>query len=409
MTSPLHSDRLPLGRLLALTMAAFITVVTESLPAGLMPQMRAGLAASDAMIGQLITAYALGTLLTAVPLTAATQAWRRRPLLLAAMTGFALANTVTALSTSYMLTLAARFIAGVAAGLLWALAAGYAARMVAPRLQGRAIAVAMAGIPVALSAGLPAGAFAGTELGWRATFGIVSVLALAAIAWIAAAVPDFPGQPRGRGMTLKEVLLLPGVRAVLFVTLAYVLAHNVLYTYIAPFIAPAGLAARLDAVLLLFGVASLASIWLTGMLIDRWLRALVLGSTVLFGASVLVLACFGTVPAVVWAAVAAWGLAYGGVPTLFQTASAQAAGDAADVAQSMIVTIWNLAIAVAGAGGGLLLEAAGPAALPWALLALLAPAWLVAWRARSHGFPPAPRLAGSASGSASAGECRAAG
>ncbi|MBB3222822.1 MFS transporter [Pseudoduganella umbonata] len=392
MSHPPDSARLPLAQLLALTMAAFITVVTEALPAGLMPQMSRGLAVSEAMIGQLVTAYALGTLLTAVPLTAATQAWRRRPLLLGAMTGFAVANTVTALSADFALTLAARFVAGISAGLLWALAAGYAARLVAPHLQGRAIAVAMAGIPVALSLGVPAGAFIGAAIGWRATFGIVTVLALGAVAWIAAAVPDFAGQPRGRGMTLRQVFLLPGVRAVLFVTLAYVLAHNVLYTYIAPFVAPAGLAPRLDAVLLLFGTTSLAGIWLTGMLIDRRLRELVLASTVLFGALVLALALFGTQPAVVWTAVALWGLAYGGVPTLFQTASAQAAGDAADVAQSMVVTIWNLAIAAAGAGGGLLLEMAGPEALPWALLALLIPALAVAWRA-SYGFPPVPRRA----------------
>jgi predicted MFS family arabinose efflux permease len=404
MTPHPVSDRLPLGRLLALTMAAFITVVTESLPAGLMPRMSEGLAVSEAMIGQLVTAYALGTLLTAMPLTAATQAWRRRPLLLAAMTGFALANAVTALSADFALMLGARFVAGIAAGLLWALAAGHAARMVAPRLQGRAIAVAMAGIPIALSLGIPAGAFVGATVGWRATFGIVSALALATSAWIAVAVPDFPGQPGARHMTLKRVFLLPGVPAVLAVTLAYVLAHNVLYTYVAPFIAPAGLAGRLDAVLLLFGAASLAGIWLTGILIDRWLRELVLASTLLFGALVAALACFGTLPAVVWGAVALWGLAYGGVPTLLQTASARAAGHAADVAQSMIVTTWNVAIAAAGAGGGMLLQKAGPAALPWALLALIVPALVIAWRARRHGFPPAPvRAADAAPGRRAAG------
>ncbi|MCJ8355762.1 MFS transporter, partial [Novacetimonas hansenii] len=133
------------------------TILTEALPAGLLPQMGRSLNVSDAMVGQLVTLYAIGSLVAAIPLTSATQGWRRRRLLLLAIGGFAVVNTVTAVSTSYVLTLAARFLAGVSAGLLWALLAGYASRMVAPALQGRAIAVAMVGTPLALSFGIPLG------------------------------------------------------------------------------------------------------------------------------------------------------------------------------------------------------------------------------------------------------------
>ncbi|WP_313388401.1 MFS transporter, partial [Achromobacter aegrifaciens] len=95
-------------------MAGFITILTEALPAGLLPQ---SLAVSQASIGQTVTIYAIGSLVAAIPLVAATQGVRRRPLLLAAIAGFVLANTVTALSSGYVLTLAARFLAGVSAGL----------------------------------------------------------------------------------------------------------------------------------------------------------------------------------------------------------------------------------------------------------------------------------------------------
>ncbi|MPN28675.1 hypothetical protein SDC9_176119 [bioreactor metagenome] len=44
-------------------------------------------------------------------------------------------------------------VAGMGAGLLWALLAGYFTRLVSPQLRGRAIAVAMAGTPLALSVG----------------------------------------------------------------------------------------------------------------------------------------------------------------------------------------------------------------------------------------------------------------
>ncbi|MFB7533821.1 MFS transporter [Streptomyces sp. NPDC056178] len=64
-----------------------------------------------------------------------------------------MANAVTAFSTSYPLTMAARFLAGLVTGLLWALLAGYARGIVAPERRGRAMAVAMVGTPVALSVG----------------------------------------------------------------------------------------------------------------------------------------------------------------------------------------------------------------------------------------------------------------
>jgi predicted MFS family arabinose efflux permease len=378
--------RLPLGGLLALAMAAFVTLLTEILPSGLLPQMAGSLGRSEALIGQLVTAYAVGSLVSAIPLTIATQNWRRRTLLLIAIGGFAVVNTVTAISDSYAVTLVARFVAGMSAGLLWALAAGYAARMVPDHLQGRAIAIAMVGAPLALSLGIPTGTFLGTLLGWRWTFGVMSGLTVLLVFWVLAKVPDFPGQKRGQEFGLTAVFTLPGVRPVLFVVFAYVLAHNTLYTYIAPFLEPAGLKDRTDVVLLVFGLASLLGIWITGALIDRWLRELVLASVALFGFSALALGLAGTVPAVIYGAVAVWGLAFGGAGTLFQTASAKAAGKAADVAQSMLVTTWNLAIAGGGIVGGLLLSGFGVAPFPWVLAALLIATFAVAWGAKSHGF-----------------------
>ena len=173
-------------------------------------------------MGQTITVYAIGSLIAAIPLTAAAQGVRRRPLLLAAIAGFVVANTVTAFSASYGLTMVARFLAGVSAGLLWALVAGYAARMVPEHQKGRAIAVAMVGTPLALSLGVPAGTFLGTLMDWRACFGIMSVLALILMVWVRLRLPDFGGQAKGRQLALSQVFKLPGVRSVLFVVLSLI-------------------------------------------------------------------------------------------------------------------------------------------------------------------------------------------
>ena len=147
------------------------------------------------------------------------------------------------------------------------------------------------------------------------------------------------------------------------------------------------MAERTDVVLLVFGMTSLFSIWVVGVLIDRYLRALTLASTVLFGLAAWLLGMAGGDPIAVYAAVVMWGVAFGGAATLFQTALTRSAGEAADMAQSMLVTAWNAAIACGGIVGGLLLESLGVGAFSPALLMLLLATLLVAWSARRHGFP----------------------
>ena len=361
--------------------------MTEALPAGILPAMSADLGVTEAAAGQTVTVYAIGSALAAVPLTAATMSWPRRFLLLIAIAGFAVANTITAVSENYILTMASRFVAGVAAGLLWALLAGYARRMVAPGQRGKAMAIAMAGTPVALSIGVPAGTFLAGQVGWRFTFGIMTLLTLVLIGWVIKTVPAFPGQSKGARLPLRRTLAAPGIAPVLFVTLAFVLAHNILYTYVAPYLAPLGLADRVDVVLLVFGVFSLASIGITGSFIDRHLRPLMITSCALFAIATLALGLFAALPWLVFASAAVWGLAFGGAATLLQTASAEAAGAAGDVAQSLVVTCWNIGIAGGGIVGGFLLTGTGAVSLPWAALALLIPALIVAVAANRHGFP----------------------
>lgn len=192
-------------------------------------------------------------------------------------------------------------------------------------------------------------------------------------------------------LPLYKVFVIPGVRPVLFVVLTWVLAHNILYTYIAPYLTQAGLTQRVDLVLLIFGITALIGIWVIGILIDRKLRPLVLNSLFAFALSSIALGISSSQPIVIYLVVAVWGLTFGGAATLLQTAVAEAAGESADVAQSMLVTAWNLAIGGGGVMGGILIETVGVRSFPWVLFILLILALLVAWRAKEYGFPSRKR------------------
>ncbi|MCX4775524.1 MFS transporter [Streptomyces sp. NBC_01264] len=375
--------RLPLAPLLALSMAAFITLLTEALPAGVLPEMARDLSVGEPAMGQAVTVYAIATGLAAIPLAKATAAWRRKRLLLSVGV-FAVANTVTAISSNYPLTLAFRVLAGIAAAAVWAELVGYARRLAPPHLQGRAIAITLAGIPLALSLGIPLGTLLGGLIGWRPTFALVTLVALLLLGWTGVVVPDAPGQRPGSSQPVWKALRLPGVAAVLLVTAAYVLAHTILYTSIAAFLDVRGLSDSRESVLLVFGLASMAAVLVTGALVDRRLRVLTVTAMALFiAASVVLITSTGSLFAV-YAAMVLWGLGWGGVATLLQTAVTDAGGGRG---QALFVTVCNSSLAGGGAIGGVLLGNFCPASFPWTTLALLALALAVVIAARAHAFP----------------------
>ncbi|GAA4811123.1 MFS transporter [Streptomyces ziwulingensis] len=127
------ADRLPPGGLPALAGAGFLTVMLETMPAGILPAISSDLGVPESAAGQTVTVYALGSIAGAIPLIGATRRWPRRRLPLLAVAGYVVTSVVTGLSSDFTLTLVAPFTAGVFAGTLWALIGGYARRTVRVR------------------------------------------------------------------------------------------------------------------------------------------------------------------------------------------------------------------------------------------------------------------------------------
>lgn len=385
-TSAAVAPGLPIWKLLAFTLAGFLAIMTETMPAGLLPQISESLDVSKALAGQLITFYALGSVLAAIPVIAATRSWNRRRLFMLAVGALLVFNIVTTLSSSYTIIIVARFAAGMAAGVIWGLLPGYVLRMVADNMRGRALAITGVGQPIALALGIPLGTWLGMLFDWRGVFWIMSALTLLLLVWVRLAIPDFAGQSVKQRLPIKRIFLMPGIRPVLLTVFVWITAHNLLYTYIEPFLASVGLAERVDAVLLLFGITAMLGIWLTGLLVDHWLRAMALISLSGFAVAALILGFSGGSTALVLVGIAIWGITFGGAPIMLQTALAGAAGKNADVAQSMFVTIFNLAVAGGGVSGALLLQRVGAVSFPWAVLALALIGLSIVWTARINGF-----------------------
>jgi predicted MFS family arabinose efflux permease len=385
--TPGQAASLPWAALLVMAFMGCLLIATETMPAGLLPQISAGLSISEGSAGQLVSAYALGTVIATMPLIALTRGLRRKPVFLLGITGFLITNLIAAFSPAFALSLGARFLAGACSGLLWGMLGGYARRISAPQFAGRSLAVASIGTPIGLAVGTPFGSWLGTTYGWRWSFGVLSILTLVTVVLAVVLVPDAAGQRAASRVPVAGVLRIPAVALVLAIIVTWMVAHNVVYTYFATYLRSAHIALPVDVALVTFGVAALVGVGITGSLVDRALRRLVLVSITFFvvGGVIFVVGHHSLVAVLV--ALVVWGVGYGGAATQLSTAISDAAGENVDVANALLGVAFNLAIFAAGVIGAVLIGALPALALPDFMIALASVALVIAFAARHSAFP----------------------
>ncbi|WP_291046869.1 MFS transporter [Herbiconiux sp.] len=384
----IREHRLPVVALGALALIGFVLIALETMPAGLLPDIASGMGTSENTVGLFISAYALGTVVVTVPAISLTRGFRRKPLLLVGVAGLVLANTVTAVSPDVTLSLASRFVAGSFSGVIWGMLANYAIRISPPARSGLALSIMSTGAPLGFAIGTPLGALLGGLTDWRWSFAGLSLLALLVGLVILACVPDAPGLPPTGRLPLGRVLGLRGVPIVLVVIVVWMLAHSIIYTFIAPYMRTTGTGITPDLMLLVYGVASLGGVALVGVLLDRHPRALLHLSAATFTAAGVVLLVGHASAAAILAAAVLWGVSFGGASPQLQHALTRVGGDDADIANSFLPVAFNLAIFGAGILGGLLLTAGGGLNLPAAMAALGAGALGLTLQGRRSAFTP---------------------
>lgn len=402
MTATIHGDRFPLVRLLVLSGAIFVSVSSEFLPTGLLPDIAADLDVLESRVGLLVTLFAFTVAISAAPLTLLTRRMSRKWLLVGLLGIFAISNVLAALAPTYELLGAARVVGGLAHGLFWAVTTPYIARLVAPAQLARAISVTTAGGSFAFILGVPLTAAIGHAVGWRAAFVVMAILVVVFAALAVAMLPVVEN-PRASRQTADG---LPAPRdrsiwAVAIVGMTVLLVgtgQNVFYTYIAPWtIEVAGVSDDLVSLVLLFyGVAGAIGLLVAGLFGDRYPRLTLNSLAVALVVLMLVvgLGARGLVLAVVL--ISLWSVAFGGLPSLFHTrALHSASARVRDLSGAIVTTAFNIAIGGGALLGGFVYDGLGIEMVPYfaALVVAVGVLWtLVTDRRRLRLHPADARL-----------------
>ncbi|WP_161534790.1 MFS transporter [Bradyrhizobium sp. LCT2] len=201
--------------LFSLAMGGFAIGTTEFASMSLLPFFAADLRVDEPTAGHAISAYALGVVLGAPLIAVLGARFARRTQLLVLMAVFALGNALTSLAPGFGWMIAARFLAGLPHGAYFGIAALVAASLVPQHRRSRAIGQVMLGLTGATIIGVPLANLVGQTVGWRASFGLVSLLALLTVLLCALFAPR---DQAGRSDPLRELGALRSGRV--WITLA---------------------------------------------------------------------------------------------------------------------------------------------------------------------------------------------
>ncbi|WP_261764461.1 MFS transporter [Paenibacillus xylanexedens] len=220
--------------LLCLTIGAFAIGMTEFIIMGLLPNVATDLNVSIPQAGQLITGYALGVAVGAPILTVFTHKIPQKKLLVLLMCIFIIGNALSVIAPTYGLLISARILTAFAHGTFLGVGSIMATKLVTPDRRAGAVSVVLAGLTIANIIGVPFGTFIGQQLGWRSSFGAITILGIVSLLGIIRFIPVIPqGTPANLGQQFRN-LIRPQVLLVLLIGAMGCGSLFAVFTYITP-------------------------------------------------------------------------------------------------------------------------------------------------------------------------------
>ncbi|MGU3293846.1 MFS transporter [Williamsia sp. M5A3_1d] len=364
---------------ITLTGALFVYMTAEMFPVGIVPQLADGLDCSRAAAGTLLAVYAIVAGVAILPVVALARHVDRRRLIVASLLVLAVSQVAFAFAENLWWAYAARAVAAIPHGLLWAVVPTVAASL-DPNAPGRATARVFVGGALGLVVGAPSVTAATGVIGWRPTAMAVGVSAAVLAVAVRATLPSGGARPRvgSVGPHDRRTRRLPSIPARVFgisaATVAVVTACYIPYTYLSVLADDTGIrSTSLSALQIGYGAAGLVSVSLVGRFLDDRLRTVL--AAVLSGMTIALTMIVMGGTAAFALAVILWGAAFACAAPALQSAVLRAShlDPRADPLAASAVYVLAFQLGIAGgswAGGGILATAGVEWLAPTGLIAV---------------------------------------
>ncbi|WP_203644475.1 MFS transporter [Streptomyces sp. SID14478] len=340
-------------------LAAFTFNTAENLPVGLLELISESLRVSVSAVGLLVTGYGVTVAVASLPLAHAVRAVPRRHVLTGLLAALVVSSLVAASATSYWLLLVARLLTALAQALFWAVMGPVAVGLFVRAVRGRVVGALSVAGSLALVLGVPAGTWLGQQSNWKVPVAMLAALGLISLVTIAVLLPSSrpEEEPAAYGTS-------PDTRRFGIVLAAGTLSATGAfagYTYIVKFLGDVSgfSSSAVSALFVVFGVACLAGVSITGAVLDRFAQSALTTAVATQAVGMLGLYAAGTHPVAAVVFLALMGGALGPVFMTTQNEMLHCAPGRTDMALAANSGAYNAGIAVGAAVGGLVLPLAG--------------------------------------------------
>ncbi|MEB8069822.1 MFS transporter [Staphylococcus xylosus] len=271
-------------RIATFILSIFIVGMVEMMVAGIMNLMSNDLHVSEAIVGQLVTLYAITFAIAGPILVKLTNRFSPRPVLLWALTIFIIGNVIIAMAPNFSILVFGRILSSAAAALIVVKILALTALLTVPQHRGKMIGIVYSGFSGANVFGVPIGTIIGDLVGWRYTFlfiVVVSVL-VGILMYFYVPQPQFEMPKAGtettqRTSSYSKILRPAEIVKYLSITFLLLVANSVTFIYINPLMLKSGHDLSFVSIALLInGVAGVIGTSMGGFLSDkltskRWL------------------------------------------------------------------------------------------------------------------------------------------
>ncbi len=255
--------------LVALAFGTLALGIAEFVMMGILPDVAQSLGVSIPEAGHLISAYAIGVCCGA-PLLVVVHKYPLKSILLVLACIILLGSTLAALSVSYWMLLAARFISGLPHGAYFGVASIVAVRLADERHKTGAVSIMVAGMTVANLFGVPLATGLSASVSWRFPFLLVVFVSLIVLYYVWKWVPSVGALP-DNGFRHQFAFLKND--APWLILAATMFANGGIfcwYSYISPLLIEGGFVAdALPALMIAAGFGMVAGNLISGRLCDR--------------------------------------------------------------------------------------------------------------------------------------------
>jgi predicted MFS family arabinose efflux permease len=220
----------------AVALGAFVVVMTETMPVGLLPQIAGGLHVSLGVAGLMVLVPGFSAAVSAPLFFLGSGRFNRRSLILVLGLTVLASNVVVAVAPNFALVLVARMFFGATLGAFWTVVSPVGPRLVGPAGGTRAITIIAAGISGGTVVGLPVGQFLGNLVGWRFTFTAAAAATLLVVVAQTILLPGIPPDGRTHLRDLVGVVTRRAARFGMAAGAVVFIGQFTAWTYITPFL-----------------------------------------------------------------------------------------------------------------------------------------------------------------------------